>query len=151
MVRGNAAPDMPTYPWHWNPEARIASPPGAAAFVSGCEYAHGGVSLQECVVPDLVAERSVVRLAAKISAIEWRGMRCRITIAPADPTVRVDLRRNRRQPETSLVAQVKELGGAAEVSLAVADDANEGAAAAVVLLDPAGNVVDHRMTTVGEG
>jgi hypothetical protein len=151
MVRGNAAPDMPTYPWHWNPEARIASPPGAGAFASGYEYAHGGVSPQECVVPDLVAERGAVRLAARIESIKWLGMRCRITVAPADPTIRVDLRTKRRLPETSLVAQVKELGGAAEVSLAVEDDSNEGATAAVVLLDGAGNVVDHMTTTVGQG
>ena len=44
-------------PWHWNPVLRIASPPGIGAFVANTEYAHGGVSLQECVIPELIVER----------------------------------------------------------------------------------------------
>ena len=36
---------------------RIASPPGIGAFVANTEYAHGGISLQECVIPELVVER----------------------------------------------------------------------------------------------
>jgi hypothetical protein len=141
---------MPVYPWHWNPEVRIACPWGIAAFVAGNDYAHGGVSPQECVVPELVVERTAPKLSARIRTIEWRGMRCRVGVADGDPAVRVDLRRNRRQAETSLVAQVKELGTGSEVSLAVADDNDEGAAATVVLLDPAGTVLDHKATTVGE-
>ena len=29
----------------------LATPPGARAFYNGTEYAHGGVSPQECVLP----------------------------------------------------------------------------------------------------
>jgi hypothetical protein len=35
-------------------------------------------------------------------------------------------------------------------SLAVRDDSHEGAAASVVLLDAAGQVIDHQPTTIGE-
>jgi hypothetical protein len=48
------------------------------------------------------------------------------------------------------VVAAKELGPAGEVSLAVADDDRLGDAAMVVLLDPAGNVLDRRTTSVGE-
>jgi hypothetical protein len=47
------------------------------------------------------------------------------------------------------VAHVRALENG-KASLAVADDANEGMAAFVVVLDSAGNVVQKKSTTVGE-
>ena len=61
----------------------------------------------------------------------------------------VDLRRNWKQAESS-IAVAKQLDAKGEVSLAVADDGHEGAAATVVVLDSAGRVLDRRPTTVGE-
>ena len=66
-VKGGSTPNIPTYPWYWNPVLRIASPPGIGAFVANTEYAHGGISLQECVIPDLVVERGEETIAAAIN------------------------------------------------------------------------------------
>lgn len=148
-VLGESATDMPVYPWHWNPAVRIASPPGAACFTSGNEYAHGGVSLQECVVPELVVERPHLHARATIGTISWRGMRCRVTVTPDVPGLSVDLRRKWKQADTSIAASKKPVADG-EASLACADDGEEGATAAVVLLDAAEKVVDHKPTTVGE-
>ena len=52
-VRGESKPEVPVLPWYWNPEVRIACPPGIGSFIAGADYAHGGVSLQECVIPEL--------------------------------------------------------------------------------------------------
>jgi len=150
VVRGASEPETQVYPWHWNSGVRIASPPGSAAFVAGIEYAHGGLSLQECVVPELLVERTAVAVSARIAGVEWRGMRCRVSVTDGDPAMRVDLRRNRRQPNSTLVTQEKELGSSTEISLVVADDKDEGAAATVVLIDAMGNILDHKPTTVGE-
>jgi len=38
-------------------------------------YAHGGISLQECVIPDLMIERGDEAATAEITEIVWRGMR----------------------------------------------------------------------------
>lgn len=149
-VKGGATPGVPVYPWHWNPHVRIASPPGVASFASNTEYSHGGISPQECIVPELVVERGGGGTTASITAVSWRGMRCRVSIATNDPAVRVDLRLNWKQANTSIVASDKEVGPAGEASLAVADDAHEGAAATVVVVDGAGNVLDRKTTTVGE-
>jgi hypothetical protein len=149
-VRGDSAPAVPTYVWHWNTFTRIACPPGIACFRAGNEYAHGGVSLQECVVPDIIVERAGGGTAATIASIQWRGMRCRVSVRTNNPAVRVDLRLNWKQPATSIVASIKEVGAEGETSLAVSDDAHEGAAAMVVVLDPAGNVLDKRTTSVGQ-
>ena len=130
---------------------RIASPPGIGSFAANTEYSHGGISPQECIVPELIVERGGASTSASIANIRWRGMRCRISVNTNDPSVVVDLRLNWKQPTTTIAASSKEVGPAGEASLAVADDKHEGASATVVVVDAAGNVLDRRPTTVGEG
>jgi hypothetical protein len=52
LSRG-AAPELACQPWHWDASVRIAMPPGAEAFRAGDVYSHDGLSLQECVTPDI--------------------------------------------------------------------------------------------------
>ncbi len=150
MVRGESLPDAPTYFWYWNPQVRIASPPGIACFRVGNEYAHGGVSLQECVVPELVVEPGEETIKAVIASVQWKRMRCRVAVDTNNPDVRVDLRRNWKQSSTSIVASAKGVGPAGEASLVVEDESYEGAAAMVVVVDRSDNVLDRRSTIVGE-
>lgn len=149
-VRGASSPDVPTYPWHWNSHLRIASPPGIGSFYAGIEYAHGGVSPQECVVPELTIERGEEAVRARITSIAWRGMRCRISVDTNAAAVRVDLRLNRKQAGSSIAAAAKDLDKKGEASLAVADDRHEGAAATVVVLDTSDEILDYKTTAVGE-
>jgi hypothetical protein len=149
-VRGESATDVPTFAWYWNAAARIASPPGIGSFIAGAEYAHGGVSVQECVVPELVVERGEAAVQARITGAQWRGMRCRVSVETNATGLRLDLRLNWKQPNTSIVAGVKEIAANGEGSIAVADDKHEGSAATLVVLDGAGQVLDYRATTVGE-
>lgn len=149
-VKGDAKPSVPVHTWHWNPGVRIASPPGVGSFAPNTEYSHGGISPQECIVPELVVERGGGGATASITAVTWRGMRCRVSVTTNDPSVRVDLRLHWKQASTSIAASDKEVGLAGEASLAVADDAHEGATATVVVVDRAGSVLDRKLTTVGE-
>jgi hypothetical protein len=148
VVKGDAA--VPSYPWHWNADVRIASPPGIASFRAGEKYAHGGVSLQECVVPEIFVELGVAAVRASIVSVEWRGMRCKVKVDANDPAVRVDLRTNWKQAGSTIVAAVKEVGSSGEVSLVVEDDGHEGAAAVVVVIDSGGAVLSQKTTSVGE-
>ena len=150
VMKGDADVAVPSYPWHWNPDVRMVSPLGIACFREGDQYSHGGLSPQECVVPEIVVERGADAIRAVIRSVEWRGMRVRVGIESNDPAVRIDLRLNARRADTSIAAAVKKLDSATEVSLAVADDRHEGAAATVVLLSEDGEVLDRRTTTVGE-
>lgn len=150
VIKGDADPAVVSFGWHWNPDVRIVSPPGVASFFAGETYTHGGVSLQECVVPEILAERGVETVRASIKSIQWRGLRCRVAVDTSDPSLRVDLRLNWKQESSSIVASVKEVGPSGEASLAVADDDRLGDAATVVLLDSTGNVLDRRTTSVGE-
>jgi hypothetical protein len=149
-VKGDANPSVPIHAWHWNPHVRIASPPGVGSFAPNTEYSHGGISPQECIVPELVIERGGGATSASITSVTWRGMRCRVSVATNDPSVRVDLRLNWKQASTTIAASSKEVGPAGEASLAVADDSHEGAAATVVVLDATDSVLDRKPTTVGE-
>jgi hypothetical protein len=150
VVKGESATSIPTYAWHWNPQVRIASPPGIGSFVAGMEYAHGGVSVQECVVPEIIIERGAERIRAEIKSIQWRGMRCRIKVETNAIDLRAEIRLNWRQPGSIISTAAKEIGAGGEVSLTVDDDSHEGAAAMIVVLDSSGQVLDHKATTVGE-
>jgi hypothetical protein len=129
---------------------RIASPPGIGAFMANTEYAHGGVSLQECVIPDLIVERGEEAVAASITEVSWRGMRCRVSVRTNTPGLTLDLRLNWKQAGSSIAASAKELATNGEASLAVSDDKHEGAAASVVVSNATGRVLDDKPTTVGE-
>ena len=149
-VRGESHPEVPVLPWYWNPEVRIACPPGISSFIAGVVYAHGGVSLQECVIPELTVERGAEVTRATITDTQWRGMRLRVRVSASVPGLRVDRRTNAKQPATTLVAAAKELDASGEVSLVVGDDKHEGAAAVIVVLDRGNTILDRRPTTVGE-
>ena len=149
-VKGESTPSVPTYPWYWNPVLRIASPPGIGAFRVNTEYAHGGISLQECVVPDLIVERGETAVSATIKTIKWRGMRCRVGVDTNASGISIDLRLNWKQAGSSIAATPKKLTETGEASLVVSDDSHEGAAASVVLFDQSGRVLDYRATTIGE-
>jgi hypothetical protein len=149
-VRGDSQPSAPVFAWHWHPDVRIATPPGIGSFFANSEYAHGGLSFQECVVPELVVERPAGVVKVSITDVTWRGMRLRIRINPPVVGVRVDLRRNWKQESSSLVASAKEFDANGEASVVVVDDKDEGTAATIVLLDASGNALDRKQTTVGE-
>ena len=151
-IQGDSSVDVPTVPWHWNSGERVAIGPGIACFAAGNEYAHGGLSLQECLVPVLhvtaAASPGSAKASVRIAAVSWVGMRCRVRIEAPAPGLSVDLRTRVNEPGSS-VSGVRpvEAGGAA--SLLVADDDLEGAPAAVVVLDSGGQVLARQSTMIG--
>lgn len=127
FVQGESSPDVPTFGWFWNAHARIALPSGIGSFIVNTEYAHGGVSPQECVVPDLLVEQGEVALKAQITEIAWRGMRCRVVVDMNATGLHVELRRNWKQadPEGRRIDTAKDLGPNGQVSLVVERDEYE--------------------------
>lgn len=150
VVQGAVPPGMPVFPWHWNPQVQVVSPPGIGVFFAGSDYAHGGVSPQECVVPEMLVERGAETVRARVQNVSWRGMRCRVAVETNAAGLRVDLRLKPKQEDTSIVVAAKELDGSGQASMAVDDDRHEGVTAMVVLLDSSGQILDQKPTTVGE-
>lgn len=68
-------------PWTWDPAVSLAVATGARAFFAGQEYAHGGVSPQECVLPvlDIRAEGGAARQVV-INA-RWQRLRLKVEVA----------------------------------------------------------------------
>jgi hypothetical protein len=140
-----------TFGWDWCKDVQVAYAPGVASFKSGDEYAHGGISLQECLVPVLELKASgsaTAGLAVTIKAVTWKGLRCVVEVDSASPGLKVDIRTKPALASTSLAANPKPVDGG-KASVAVADDDQMGSAAVVVVLSPAGGVLQKQATTVG--
>ena len=141
-----------TFGWDWCKEVQIAFAPGISNFTAGEEYTHGGLTLQECLVPvlELVASSEPAStVKADITKVAWTGLRCKVEVLSAAAGLRVDIRTKAALADSTLVAHVKALENG-KASLAIDDDASEGTAAFVVVLDAAGHVVQKKSTTVGE-
>jgi hypothetical protein len=149
VLKETSHTELPTVGWHWDPAVRVVVAPGVGAFYEGYEYAHGGVSLQECVLPELVViGASAPTQAATIASVEWFNLRCRVQVEGDAAGCRVDLRTRPADPKSSLAA-LKEVGADGRVSLLVGDDSMEGCAVIAVLLDASGNVIAKSNTSVG--
>lgn len=152
VLKEQAAVYMPTATWYWSAGVTIASPPGIGCFKAGLEYSHGGISLQELVVPRiLVRQAGPPPTAARIAAVKWTGMRCRVTVDHPGSGLCVDLRSRPADKDTSRVEgqAARPLAPDGTVSLPVADPADEGTAAVVVLLGPDGTILHSLATVVG--
>ena len=137
-----------TLGWYWNANTAIHFPPGIHSFIAGRTYSHGGVSLQECLVPVISIEGGVKALAqASISSVRWLGLTCKIEVESEANGLLIDLRTKLVDSTTSLV-QAKTLKDG-KCSLMVSDDDHEGLTAQVVVLDNEGNVLTKQVTTVG--
>ena len=79
LIKEGVKSDYPTVPWHWAETVHIAVPPGVGAFKTSLEYSHGGLSLQECLVPELtIGSAATTTAEAVVSSVKWVGLRCRI-------------------------------------------------------------------------
>lgn len=140
-----------TFGWDWCKDVQVAYAPGVSSFIAGAEYAHGGISLQECLVPVLQLDSAGATnstAAVTIQSVTWRGLRCSVVADGAAPGQRVDIRTKAALASSSLAASDKPLDGG-KASLAVADDEHMGAAAVVVVLSAEGEVLHKQVTTVG--
>jgi hypothetical protein len=149
VVKTAAHVDFLCIPWFWSDDVRVAYPGGIDCLIAGKEYDHGGLSLQECVVPQLsVRARQQEVLSARIRQVRWVGLRCRVTIEGEAAGCVVDLRDKVNAPDTSLTTP-RPVGKDGTIALVVEDDAREGTAAILVLVDQSGTVLDKTPVTVG--
>ena len=150
VMAGESAPGVVRAPWYWNGAQWFATPPGIACFNRSEEYAHGGLSIQECLIPDLVVTRvEGAETAGRITSVTWRGLRCFVEASVRGGPVTVDLRLE-RPTGASVAATAKPVDAEGAVSLVLADDEHEAAALVLVLVDETGRVLAQRPVRVGE-
>jgi len=148
-IKDTSHVQVPVFGWSWNPNERFATAPGAHAFRRNVEYAHGGVSLQECVIPELLLTREEGDdVTAAITAIKWAGLRCRIDVEVSGPGLKAEMRTKPADPASSIGGS-KLIGKDGKVGLLVEDEELAGCAAFVVIIDAAGGVIVREHVTVG--
>ena len=148
-IKGDSMVGVPTVRWHWNSHERVAVAPGISCFSAGNEYAHGGLSLQESLVPVIrvTAGNAAAKARAEITEVHWAGLRCRVRIKAARPGLSVDLRAKVNDAGSS-VSQARVLDAKGAASLLVPDDELEGTPAVVVVLDAGGHVIAKQPTII---
>jgi hypothetical protein len=151
-LKDDASVGIPTVPWHWDSNVRIAIAPGVSCFEANQTYEHGGVSPQECFVPRLTVTTSAATASsrAEIATIKWRGLTLVVELSDLPNGAKVVLRRQAGAASSSIANQARLTSGTGKVILLVDDEDLEGQLAQLVVLDADGTVLLQRETTVGQ-
>ena len=73
--------------WSFDPAVRVALAHGISAFSSGREYDHGGLSLQESVIPFLQIQRSgIIEEQPKFLSVGWNSRKTICSVATKHAT-----------------------------------------------------------------
>ncbi len=143
------------FPWYWNSNQYFALADGISCYRKGEEYAHGGLSLQECLTLELTVSTvnggGTSLGSIKISDIIWKGLRCKVVIDGDFSPLFLDIRKQAGNSSTSVVMSVKQIKDNGIGSVVVEDEELEGTDAAVVLLDVDGELVAQVITVIGGG
>jgi hypothetical protein len=146
-----AKPTALTLTWSWCADVRIAMAPGISSFVAGQDYGHGGLSLQESIIPVVTVARGAGvadTVSVTVQEITWTGLRCRVTVEGAQAGFAADLRQKANDPKTSKASGGKPLK-AGKASLVVENEELEGEAVSLVILDGDGRAVAKMPTVIG--
>jgi hypothetical protein len=127
----------------------IAAATGARSFFASYEYAHGGISPQECVLPVLEISGEGMPKDLSISKAVWEGLRLRVEVT-GGADLHVDLRLGAETSGPTLIKGGRVLDENGRTSFIVSDD-HEREAACLVVLNEDDQVVAHRTLTVGGG
>ncbi len=151
-IKDGASVDIPSVPWHWDKDVRIAVAPGISCFEANQSYEHGGVSPQECFVPRLTvtASAAAVGSRAEITSIKWRGLTLVVEFADLPDRAKVDLRRHAGDAASSIADLARMTSGTGKVILLVENEDLEGMSTQLVVVDADGTVLLQRETTVGQ-
>lgn len=149
LIKEGASTNLLHLPWRWNPSVFIAYAPGISFFKANEEYAHGGISVHECLVPTLIVENpNVQQIYAHIQVVKWVNLKCTIETSEVPDGYRVDIRTKYNDPKSSIVLSKNKTLQRYSVTLMV-DDAAEDQAATIVLMDENERILDKKPTTVG--
>lgn len=140
---------MTTLRWRWRPTVTIVAAPGVGIFYAGSCYAHGGLSIQECLTPDFVIARAASAAPSDVT-ITWKRLLCVVKVGAGYAGLRFDLRQKANDPGSSLLDGAEPLDLEGKAKVAVPDD-HTGKLAYAILADPQGNVVFTTQTTIPEG
>lgn len=149
LIKEGATTDLLHLPWRWNPSIFIAYAPGISFFKANQEYAHGGMSIHECLVPTLIIENpNMLHIVAEVKIVKWVNLKCTIQTSDVPDGYMVDIRTKYNDAKTSIVLSKNKSLKGNTVTLMV-DDGAESQAAIIVLMNENERILDKKPTTVG--
>jgi len=142
----------PMTSWFWDNAEAVVLAPGVSCFVAGMEYAHGGLTLQEALIPSLTLSskpmgdgKSVV-----LKEMKWSGMRLNVALDGAQGLT-MDVRSKVADATTSFATNpIACTADGKKTSILVADDDALGAAAFLVVVDQNGQPIFKHPIVIGE-
>ncbi|KAF0128487.1 MAG: PglZ domain-containing protein [Bacteroidetes bacterium] len=150
LIKEGAATDLLHLPWRWNPSVFIAYAPGISFFKANVEYAHGGISIHECLVPTMFIENpKKMNITAEIKVVKWVNLKCTVLTNDLPDSFSVDIRTKYNDAKSSIVLSKNKMVKDNTITLMVDDEA-EWKAATIVLLDENERIMDKKPTTVGD-
>lgn len=153
-IKAGASTEEKLYPWFWNPNLHVALADGISCFRKGQEYAHGGLSFQECLTLELAVTKSSPSGEAAIiefTDVVWRGLRCTIAVDGQFSGLSMDVRQQPGDAASSVVLSTKVLKENGTASVVVENEVLEGTEATIVLLGAHGELVAQADTVIGGG
>ncbi|GEO03355.1 hypothetical protein AAE02nite_10190 [Adhaeribacter aerolatus] len=150
FIKEGAKTNLLHLPWRWNKHVFVAYAPGISFFKANQEYAHGGISLHECLIPELLIHTNTKAAIkkGKIGSVKWINLNCKIEVVDGADGYKVDIRTKVSDASTSIAISRNRAVKEGKCSIMV-DDAEEGNSAIVVLLDSNDNILDKSPTLVG--
>lgn len=144
------------FPWYWNPNHYFALAEGISCYKAGQEYTHGGLSLQECLLLDLVVQSEAsadddTKSIVEITDVVWKGLRCKVAVDGNTQGLVLDIRSQAGNEATSLVMGVKPIKKEGVASVVIENEDLEGSEATIVLMDENGQLMAQVSTIIGKG
>lgn len=152
-LKEGATTSEPVVPWFWNAAQSFALASGISCFHEGEEYAHGGLSVQECLTLQLEIRCTNEPEAGgtNIAHHKWKGLRCTVTADGDTVGVFVDIRKHSGDESSSLVVKRAPIRDDGTASVIVENEDLEGTDAVLVLQSAEGKIVAQLATIVGGG
>lgn len=138
------------YSWFWNPAHSFAFPGGVNCYGRSREYAHGGLSLQECLT-----ERFTIKPSSpegnrvKVSNSVWRGMRLTVAIEGSGEGLHLDVRLHAGDATSSIAMQAKAFKDG-KASVVIEDDSLMDSKAYALILEENGELLAQFETRIGD-
>jgi hypothetical protein len=149
-VKTTSHPTPLTFNWTWCDDVSVAMAPGVSTFAGNDWYGHGGLTLQESLIPVLEIRADGGGNAGVASIKSWKWKRLSLHMEAGVPGVRTyaDLRKKAAKADTSIVEAAELVDGRA--SLVVVDDGLEGESAFLIIVDKSGQVLVQQVVPIGD-
>ena len=152
IVKDGAKTNELTYPWYWNPNKSVALAPGISCYKKGQEYAHGGLSLQECLTLQITVKRGPTggtKTAVEITDVVWKGLRCKVAVDGEFSNLSLDIRSQPGNSSTTLVMNANPIKETGTGSVVIDNEDVEGTEAFIVLTNDKDEIIAQIKTTIG--